>query len=302
MPGTDPDAISRWIVDTFAADLPFVPELPERGPHAAMIGRTLSLLDLPVDALLGRWRIGAAQGMDQERAHSLYRRDLDAIEEALVGEPTQIKQQFTGPFTLAANTELRSGESVLSDTGAFRELAEALTEAIREQTSALSRRFGKAPVIQIDEPAAPAVFAGQIRTSSGYGRYHSVSADNARYIWSQITRTIAAQDATSVLHCCAPDVPVDLVRDSGFDGISADLALLEVSDAWARAIDEGIEFWTGSVDPKAIEAFLGRLGFSIADVHERLVISPACGLANRTPNEARAVLEQAIATRSSLSS
>src|SRR5690606_19947562 len=125
LPGTDPEAISRWIVDTFAADLPFVPELPERGPHAAMIGRTLALLDLPVDALLGRWRIGAAQGIDQERAHSLYRQDLDAIEEALAGESTQIKQQFAGPFTLAATTELRSGESVLSDAGAFRELAEA---------------------------------------------------------------------------------------------------------------------------------------------------------------------------------
>lgn len=302
MPGTDPDAISRWIVDTFAADLPFVPELPERGPHAAMIGRTLSLLDLPVDALLGRWRIGAAQGMDQERAHSLYRRDLDAIEEALAGEPTQIKQQFAGPFTLAATTELRSGETVLSDDGAFRELAEALTEVIREQGASLRKRFGVVPVIQIDEPAAPAVFAGQIRTSSGYGRYRSVSADNARRIWSQITRKLAAEDTTSVLHCCAPDVPVELARDSGFDGISADLALLEVDDAWARAIDEELEFWTGSVDPKAIENFLGRVGFSIADVHERLVISPACGLADHTPKEARAVLEQAISTRSSLSS
>ncbi|NLC97782.1 MAG: methionine synthase, partial [Actinomycetales bacterium] len=40
MPGTEPEPVARWIVDSFANDLVFVPELPGRGAPAAMIGRT----------------------------------------------------------------------------------------------------------------------------------------------------------------------------------------------------------------------------------------------------------------------
>ena len=301
MPGTHPEPISRWIADTFANDLIFVPELPARGAPAAMIGRTLGLLDLDVDMLLGRWRMGAARGLDADRARSMYRQDLDAMEEALEGEPRELKQQFAGPFTLAAGTELRSGQSVLSDAGAVNEMAQAVAHAIGEQTVALARRFGAAPVIQIDEPSAPAVLAGQIRTTSGYARYHSFSGDQTRHIWGLVTDVIHAAGAKAVVHSCAPDLDARLVREAGFDGISFDMAHTPANDMWAEALEAGVELGPGALEPRAIESFVQGLGFSLETVHDQLVISPSCGLANLTAAESRATLEHAIATRASLS-
>ena len=57
----------------------------------------------------------------------------------------------------------------------------------------------------------------------------------------------------------------------------------------------------GALEPRAIESFVQGLGFSLETVHDQLVISPSCGLANLTAAESRATLEHAIATRASLS-
>ncbi len=301
LPGTEIEAITPWVIDTFSEDLPFVPELPDRGAHAAMIGRTLGLLDLPVDTLLGRWRIGAAQGLDQERARSLFRRDLNAAEEALEDEPCTLKQQFVGPFTLGAAVELRQGQSVLSDRGAFDELTQALAHTISEQALDMKRRFGQSAVIQIDEPSAPAVMAGMINTASGYSKYQSFSSDESRRVWQIITEAISGSEAQAVLHCCAPSVPVEIAQQAGFEAVAFDLSLVRADDDWARALESGQGLWIGSTEPRAIEEFVSQLGFSIENIHEQLVVSPPCGLARLSASEARRALLKTIETRKALS-
>mgnify|MGYP002078636852 CR=1 FL=1 len=301
MPGTDVEAVSRWIVDSFASDLIFIPELPARGAHAAMIGRTLGLLDLPVDLHVGRWRAGAAQGLDQRRAQSLFRQDLDAMEEALEGDRTQLKQQFVGPFTLAASVETRTGQSLLSDRGAVRDVGAALTHVVVEHARELSRRFGQAPVIQIDEPSAPAVFAGRIKTASGYGRHRSVDAESVRELWGPLARGVRESGGESVLHCCADTVPVSLIHESGFDAVAFDVELAKPNDEWANAIESGLAPWLGSLDARAVEDFLGRLGFSLETLHESIVLTPPCGLACEPAARAREILGAVIGVRGSLS-
>ena len=45
------------------ADLPFLVELPERGPHAAMIGRTAAMItDIGIDLQPAGWRLTDASG------------------------------------------------------------------------------------------------------------------------------------------------------------------------------------------------------------------------------------------------
>ncbi|TXJ04768.1 MAG: methionine synthase [Aeromicrobium sp.] len=301
MPGTDVDAVCRWIVDTFASDLLFIPELPARGAHAAMIGRTLGQLELPVDLHVGRWRAGAAQGLDQGRARSMFRQDLDAIEEALHGEHTRLKQQFVGPFTLAASVETRTGQSLLSDHGAVRDVASALAQVVAEHVRELARRFGHPPVIQIDEPSAPAVFGGRIKTASGYGRHRSVDAETVRELWGGIVKAVRDAGGEAVLHCCADSVPVTLAQQSGFGAIAFDLSLAKPHDEWASAFESGLAPWVGSLDARAIEEFLGRLGFSLEALHEDLVLTPPCGLAYESDAQARETLSAVIGVRGSLS-
>jgi len=301
MPGTDVDAVCRWIVDTFASDLLFIPELPARGAHAAMIGRTLGQLDMPVDLHVGRWRVGAAQGLDQRRAQSLFRQDLDAMEEALHGDHAPLKQQFVGPFTLAASVETRTGQSLLSDHGAVRDVAAALTHVVVENARELQRRFGHPPVIQIDEPSAPAVFAGRIKTASGYGRHRSVDAETVRELWGGIVKAVRDAGGEAVLHCCADTVPVTLAQESGFGAVAFNLALAKPNDEWASAFESGVAPWVGSIDARAVEEFLGRLGFALETLHERIVITPPCGLAYESGARAREILGAAIGARGSLS-
>src|SRR5699024_151059 len=62
MPGTDPRESARVVMGECHA-LPFLPELPERGPGADQIGRTLALLaDLPVDVSPRGWRLADSPG------------------------------------------------------------------------------------------------------------------------------------------------------------------------------------------------------------------------------------------------
>ena len=53
MPGTDPAEAARTVVDQ-VPDFPFLPELPNRGPGADLIGRTAALLiDIPIETTTG---------------------------------------------------------------------------------------------------------------------------------------------------------------------------------------------------------------------------------------------------------
>ena len=81
MPGTD-FGDSFQVILGEVGELPFVPELPARGPGAEMIGRSLAMLEeLDVDLQPAGWRLTTGQSRDHRRARSLLARDLDAVEE-----------------------------------------------------------------------------------------------------------------------------------------------------------------------------------------------------------------------------
>jgi methionine synthase II (cobalamin-independent) len=297
MPGED-FAETLKVVTGEVPGLPFVPELPARGPHAGMIGRTLGLItDLGADLQPDGWRIGVGEGLDQRRARSLLGHDLDVAEEQLEGLDGPLKVQVTGPLSLAAAVERPRGDKMLADHGARRELSEVLAAGLSAHLADLASRFSAVDLhVQVDEPGLQAVLQGSVPTASGWATHRSVAPPEADELLRRVVEVIRAAGATPVLHSCAADVPVALVRGAGFGAISFDLSLARPDDAWAEAFDAGTDLWFGTTSAARVGEFLHRLGFDRDDVDDRLVITPPCGLAGASPDAARAALRQAAST------
>lgn len=297
LPGTDPGEATALVLGELP-DLPHLPELPDRGPGAGMIGRTAALLvDLPAEIGPTGWRLTGRPGRDVRRARDDLARDLDALEERTEGYTGPLKVQVAGPWTLAASVELANGNLVLTDDGAVRDLAASLAEGVREQLADLARRVpGAVPVLQVDEPSLPAVLAGRIPTASGYGTVRAVERATAE----QTLAAVLGVAGTTVLHCCAPGAPIELLATA--DAVSLDAALLSSAhyDALGEAVDAGTSLWLGvipSTGPVSYEAGRDRvrtlwseLGFAPGELARSVVPTPACGLAGQSPERARRVL------------
>ncbi|WP_332641779.1 methionine synthase [Aeromicrobium sp.] len=311
MPGTD-FAESFRIVLGEVGGLPYVPELPARGVHAGMIGRSLSVLEgIEADLQPDGWRLGTSEGADLRRARSLLAQDLDSAEELAAGHAGSIKIQVAGPLTVAAMVERPRGDKMLADHGARREIAESLAEGLRTHVLDVRRRFDNAElVVQIDEPSIVAVMTGGIPTASGFGRHRSVQPPEADELLRMITSSITDAGARPVVHSCAPDVPVALLAGAGFTAISFDLGLAKPEDAWAEAFESGVDLWVGAVpslDARVNDAdlagrigtFFGQLGFDGETYADRLVVTPTCGMAGASPAWARKALAtaQSVAAR-----
>src|SRR5262245_64371455 len=178
LPGTDIAEAVRLVVGELP-DLPHLPALPERGATASLTGRALGLVaDLAADLQPAGWRLtgtGAGAGVDQRRARSLLAQDLDHLEEALQGFEGTLKVQVAGPWTLAATVERPRGDKVLADVGARRDLGQALADGVATHCADVRRRLGvEELILQIDEPALPAVLSGSVPTASGFHRHRAV--------------------------------------------------------------------------------------------------------------------------------
>ncbi|MFY1627054.1 methionine synthase [Micromonospora sp. WMMD735] len=303
LPGTDIAEAQRIVLGELPA-LPHLPELPARGPGADLIGRTGGLLvELPVELYAARWRIAPRPGRDLRRAQDLMERDLDQLAEQAEAYAGPVKVQAAGPFTLATAVELPIGGRLLRDPGAVRELTASLAEGLRLHVEAVTRRLPRASVLlQLDEPSLPAALAGRVRTESGLGTYRPVDTAVARTLLGEV---ITAVGVPTVVHCCAPDVPLELIRTAGAVGAALDLALLTDLDPLGEAIDAGLGLLAGvapTLPPSAgvaptsaqladrVRGLWGRLGFPRRQLAEQVVVTPACGLAGATPGYARAVL------------
>ena len=285
--------------------LPYLPEVPGRGAHADMVGRTAGLLSgLAADLQPAGWRLTDATGVDQRRARSLLAQDLDRWEEQTQGWTGPMKVQVTGPWTLAATMERPRGDRVLADHGARRELAESLAEGLTEHVADVRRRVPGAEVlVQLDEPALPAVLAGAIPTASGFSRHRSVDAQGAAPALETVFEAVRSAGAEPVVHCCAADAPLDLLARTGAPGLSLDLDQLaaEQYDAVADALEQGRRVLLGVVastrpatpptDRSVTERvlrFLDLLGG--IEPTDGLVLTPSCGLAGADPAWVREAL------------
>lgn len=301
LPGTDPDEAVRLVLGELP-DLPHLPELPARGVGAEMIGRAAALLvDLPVEVGPTSWRIASRPGRDLRRARDLMARDLDALEQHAAEYSGALKVQVTGAWTLAAGVELPSGHRVLTDAGAARDLVESLAEGVREHLAAVRARVPAASlVLQLDEPSLPAVLAGSLPTASGYGTVRAVEATLAE----QVIRDVlgVAPEGGRAVHCCAPDVPITLLRTAGANAIAVDASLLSAGhyDELGEAVEAGVSLWlgvlptSGRIDKDAARASVvglwRTLGFAPERLAESVVVTPACGLAGADPDFVRRAL------------
>jgi methionine synthase II (cobalamin-independent) len=308
-PGDDQHAFDEALRTVLGElpDLPYLPEVPGRGAAATMTGRTLALLSgLAVDLQPAGWRLtgSGSPGVDHRRATSLLRQDLDSLEEQTQGYTGLLKVQVTGPWTLAATVERPRGDRVLADHGARRDLAESLAEGLGDHLAEFGRRVpGASLVVQVDEPALPAVLAGAVPTASGFHRHRSVDPPRAAPAMEAVLDAIRAHGAEPVVHCCAPGLPFDLLARVGGPGVSVDLSVLTAQeyDGVATALEAGRRVFLGVVPTSApalppttrsvletAERFLDVVGL---DPTPGLALTPACGLAGADVAWARRALE-----------
>lgn len=281
--------------------IPYLPEMPARGPGADMIGRTAGLLvDLAVDLQPSGWRLVDRPGRDLGRARSFLRSDLDELAEAYAGYEGDLKVQAAGPWTLAACVRLLRGERVLADEGARRDVADSLAEGLRAHLADVAALVpGARLIVQLDEPALPTVLAGELLTSSGLGRLRPVDEDEARSALRAVADAARAAGAGEVLaHCCAPDVPLPMLRAAGLDGVSLDTGLLGARgwDEVAVAVEGGTRLWAGALPTDDLTRPAARVAEGLLRpwrelglAHralDRVVVTPACGLAGASLAEA----------------
>ncbi|EPD94499.1 hypothetical protein HMPREF1486_03052 [Streptomyces sp. HPH0547] len=313
LPGTDAREAARTALGSFEdpEHLPFLPELPARGPGADMLGRTAGMLaELYVQLEPSGWRISDRPGRDTRRARAWLGEDLDALEEFAqeLGDgagPRGLKVSVVGPWTLAAGIERRNGEAMLGDHGAVRDLAASLAEGVSAHLAQVRRRVpGATPVLQLDEPSLTAVLRGSVPTASGYRTHPAVD----RAVVEATLRQLAdVHDGPVIVHSCAPDVPVALLRRAGADGISLDASLLteREDEAIGEAVEAGVTLFAGVVpategdgpalsDPAGsvggVRSLWRRLGLSPGLLAESVVVTPTCGLAGASPAYARRAL------------
>jgi methionine synthase II (cobalamin-independent) len=292
-------------------ELPFIPELPERGATAGMTGRTLALVtDIGVDLQPAGWRLTDASGIDHRRAVSLLAHDLDIVEELAANHRGPVKIQVAGPWTLAATVERPRGDRVLADHGARRDLAQALAEGLAQHVVDVRRRLSAASeiVVQVDEPVLPAVLEGGIPTASGFSRHRSVTPADATQALTWVLAAAQEAAAETVVHCCAANVPVALLAETPAGAVALDPATIASHqlDDLARWVEAGRQVWLGVVPtleparPPTDAELTGKvlrwwadLGFAAVETLPDFAVTPACGLATAPPTWARTALELA---------
>lgn len=301
LPGVDFEQAVRRVFDD-CPDQPYLPELPARGPWAGIVGRGAALLaGLPTSLDAGQWRLTPTAGVDHRRAVATLRDDCDRLEEFAAGWSGPLRVACAGPVTLAASLFRPLGGRVLADRGARRDVAQALAEGVREFLDGLRRRVpGATWTLQVDEPSLPAALAGAVPTEGGYFRHRALSLADAVDLLRAVTAAAEAAGVTTDLHCCAPGAPIPALLGAGgdragFGGISLDAPTLGRPewDTVAAAVEAGHRLLLGVVPSgtvPSVDEVLNRtlpqlraleLGDALAD---RLVLTPACGLAGVAPD------------------
>jgi methionine synthase II (cobalamin-independent) len=133
-----------------------------------------------------------------------------------------------------------------------------------------------------------------VPTASGYGRHRSVDAPEASQALEWVLDAVTVAGAEPWVHACAPDTPWGLVRGAGAHGLAVDLDVLGAADhdVLAEALEAGRTVALGVVpslepaeaptDKQVVERalrWLDMVGLDPEEVGERLVVTPACGLA-----------------------
>ena len=305
MPGGNPVEAHRVIAGELPG-LPHLAELPARGPGADITGRAAGLLvDIPVEVTPRGWRIAERPGRDLRRARTLLSSDLDAMEEVLDGYQGLLKVQVAGPWTLAATVEQpRSLNPALADPGLVADLASSLAEGLAAHVAEVAKRVPAAQLmVQLDEPALPAVVAGSVPTASGLSRVRAVDEEVLR---ERLHAVLSAAGRYTVVHCCSRNLPFGIITGAGADAVSFDISqlhdrnydeLAEVAEAGTGLLMGAVSFdyperrgVTPTDTAKAVREAWRKTSLPPARCAEQVVVTPACGLAGASPAQAREAL------------
>ena len=241
------------------------------------------------------------------RAVSLLDEDIDALEEAWekaggAVSGRAVKVQAPGPITLAAGLELPNGHRAIADAGAVRDLTASLAEGVERHRAEVARRLATTVVVQYDEPVLPAALAGRLTGVTALNPVHPVDEVAAITL---IDTCVAAAGAEVLVHCCAAEIPWNVLQRSGISAVSVDASMLGDADldGLGEFLDSGRVMVLGLLAtsapqrwPSADEvaaaavAITDRIGFSCVVVGRRVGISPACGLAGASVEWARAAI------------
>jgi methionine synthase II (cobalamin-independent) len=286
-------------------------ELPARGVGADLIGRAGALLvGIGIDTVPRGYRVAPGRSSVVRRAASLLDEDVDALEEAweragLRGGSRTVKVQAPGPITLAAHLELANGHRAITDSGAVRDLAGSLAEGIALHRAEIARRLDVPVVVQLDEPSLPAALAGRLTGVSSFSPVHPVDESLAQGLLDECIATIGGDVA---LHCCAPELPWNVLQRSALAAVSVDVTTLTAADldGIGEFVESGRVVMLGVIPvqapdrpaspqevAKVASSITDRLGFSREVLRDRTGVTPACGLAGATPQWARTAIELA---------
>jgi len=309
MPGTDPAEAGRLVFGE-VPDLPYLPELPGRGPGADITGRTAALLiDLPVQTTPRGWKLTDRPGRDARRAAGFLSQDLDTLEEVADGYQGPLKIAVCGPWTLAATIELsHSVNPALADPGAVADLTDSLAEGLAGHAADVRKRIpGATLIVQLDEPALPAALAGRVPTASGL---NVVPAIDQAVASQRLATVLSAPSAFTVVHCCGRPAPFPEIKRAGASAVSFDLGHLRSAsiDLVAELAEDGLGLFAGALPASNVERLVSgpplaprqtaeavvalwrQTGLAPGLLTRQVVITPACGLAGASPPGARAAL------------
>ena len=309
MPGTEPLEACRVTFGELP-DLPYLPELPNRGVGADMIGRAAALLvDMPAQATASGWKLADRPGRDARRAASFLSQDLDTLEEVASGYTGPLKIGICGPWTLAASLELsRSVNPALADPGAVADLTASLAEGLATHAADVRKRVpGATLVVQLDEPSLPAALLGRVPTAS---RLTVVAAIDSAVAAQRLQTVLSATTAFTIVHCCAGRAPFPELKAAGASGVGFDLSHLRTKDIdlVAELAEDGVALFVGALPTSSAQRLVSgpplspretagsvvtlwhRTGLAPGDMARQVVITPACGLAGASPAAARAAL------------
>jgi hypothetical protein len=305
LPGTDYRRAVRLVLDELP-DLPHVPELPARGPHAAMVVRTAALLpDIHVDLQPSGWRLVPRASTDERRGAQTVADDLDIVATEFDGYAGALKTQLCGPVTLGTALELTRAGLAVNDAAAMRDIAGAMAEAVVAHVEGIRLGTpGAMLVVQLDEPGLPAAIGGVIPRASGLGSYKALDEQLAEQLIRDVVNAIHGAGAAAVVHSCAESVPLGLLRRTGVDALSLDVTLLTEGDEeeLADAVDQGLTLWYGAVGSLAplsappetlVRRAASRLGLSAETLARHAVVTPTCGLVGASEPHALAAMRAA---------
>ncbi|MBT1002992.1 hypothetical protein KIH31_10270 [Paenarthrobacter sp. DKR-5] len=319
-PGTDvPEATRAIRGELGSPHLPFLPELPARGPGADAVGRTASVLvDLPVDLQPHGWRLVPHPGRDSRRGASLLASDINVLADTAGTEEQparELKLQLRGPLSLAANLYLHSGERVLLDAGARRELADSLAAGLADHLRVAAAAVpGARLVLQLDEPELESVLAGTVPTASGYRTLRAVARAEVAAAWERVleaARTAGAAEVALIVPAAGRSLELAFASSADAAGCAVEGLPAAQWETVAGAVESGKLFWAGVVAagaaaPPQVSALVAavegpwrRLGLPVTALPS-VRLTTAGGLEHFAPSAARQVLTRLTATADAL--